>query len=421
MQHTNVALAIMVSVVLVAPVVTAGGTGATAEQRLQTQDERLDNGTALTRGGGGKFVAGREDDEEMQYVGNFTIGVKNHNPGASSGFALYASGFQEDIRLHWNILYQPDFSWSSCTASNAAAYGVDRGNDNAGTETDVSLLSAAKVLKFRSDGIYTGYYKESKLAGEPIDIGVEDQVIAGLNGCQKNPSEPGWYRAYARSNGSTAMDTQTDFAVAVMDYVYICEGCDSRQQAIEKLGPPPQTCPAAGVMPSGTTGITDKPWRCRSEDGTYYQRGEDPSSGGGGGGSTPTATPPPGGSTPTATPTPERSGQSTPTPSPASSDPATPTATPTPERSGQSTPTATPTSSPASSDPATPTATSEPQQQDQQQQRNQQQQQNQQQQRNQQQQDSGPVTPTAGSGPGFGLLAAVGGLLAVALLVIRRD
>ncbi|WP_254829454.1 hypothetical protein [Haloglomus salinum] len=418
MQHTNVALAIMVSVVLVAPVVTAGGTGATAEQRLQVQDERLDNGTALAKGGGGKFVAGRQDDEEMQYVGNFTFGVKNHNPGASSGFALYASGFQEDIRLHWNILYQPDFSWSSCTASNAAAYGVDRGNDNGGTETDVSLLSAAKVLKFRSDGIYTGYYKEEKLAGGPIKINVEDQVIAGLNGCQKNPSEPGWYRAYARSNGSTMMDTQTDFAVAVTDYVYICEGCDSRQAAIEKLGPPPQTCPAAGVMPSGTTGITDKEWTCRTEDGTYYKRGEDPSSGGGGGGgggSTPTATPPPSGSTPTATATPERSGQSTPTPSPASSDPATPTATPTPEPSGQSTPTATPTPSPASSDPATPTATPEPQQQQQQnqQQRNQQQ--------NQQQQDAGPVTPTAGSGPGFGPLAAVGGLLAVALLVIRRD
>jgi hypothetical protein len=398
-KHTNVALAIMVSVVLVAPVVTAGGTGATAEQRLQAQDERLDNGTALAKGGGGKFVAGRQDDEEMQYVGNFTFGVKNHNPGASSGFVLYASGFQESIRLHWNILYQPDFSWSSCTASNAAAYGVDRGNDNGGTTTDVSLLSAAKVLKFRSDGIYTGYYKEEKLAGGPIKINVEDQVIAGLDGCQKNPSEPGWYRAYARSNGSTMMDTQTDFAVAVTDYVYICEGCDSRQKAIEKLGPPPQTCPAAGVMPSGSTGITDKEWTCRTEDGTYYKRGEDPSSGGSDG-STPTATPPPSGSTPTATPT--------------------------PARSDQSTPTATPTPTPASSDPATPTATPEPRQQQQQdQQQNQQQQRNQQQrQQNQQQQqgpDSGPVTPTAGSGPGFGLLAAVGGLLTVALLVIRRD
>jgi PGF-CTERM protein len=31
------------------------------------------------------------------------------------------------------------------------------------------------------------------------------------------------------------------------------------------------------------------------------------------------------------------------------------------------------------------------------------------------------VTPTAGTGPGFGALAALGGLLAAALLAVRRD
>lgn len=419
--------ALVLAVAAVTSVMAVGAAGPAAESRptVQAQEERFENGTALAKGGGGKFVSGREDDETMQYVGNFTIGVKNHDPGASSGFVLYASGFQESIRLHWNILYQPDFSWSSCTASNAAAYGVDRGNDNAGTGTDVSLLSAAKVLKFRNDGIYTGYYREDKLAGGPIRVNVEDQVIAGLNDCQRNPSEPGWYRAYARSNGSTVMDTRTDFAVAVTDYVYICEGCDSRQDAIEKLGPPPQTCPATGTMPTGTTGITDKEWTCRTEDGTYYKRGEDPSGGGsgasggsggsgGGGSSTPTATPQSGGSTPTATP--DRSGQSTPTATPASRDPATPTATAT------QTATATPTATPASSASATPTATPDPQQQTQQQQTEQNRQQsNQQQTQQQQRQDAGPVTPTVGSGPGFGLLAAVGGFLAAVLLVVRRD
>jgi PGF-CTERM protein len=442
-RQTQPVLALVLAVAAVTSVMAVGAAGPAAEPRptVQAQEERLENGTALATGGGGKFVSGRQDDDEMQYVGNFTVGVKNHEPGASSGFVLYAAGFQEDIRLHWNILYQPDFSWSSCTASNAAAYGVDRGNDNGGTETDVSLLSAAKVLKFRSDGIYTGYYKEEKLAGGPIRINVEDQIIAGLNDCQQNPSEPGWYRAYARSNGSTVMDTQTDFAVAVTDYVYICEGCDSRQDAIETLGPPPQTCPAAGVMPSGTTGITDKEWTCRTEDGTYYERGEDPDAGGGGGGggggsSTPTATPQSGGSTPTATAAPDRSGGSTPTATPDSSDPATATPTATATRTATATATPEPqrqqtqqsdqrtAQGTQQSDQRTAQGTQQRTQRTEQPARQQTQQDSQQsdQQRNSpRQQEPGRVTPTVGSGPGFGLLAAVGGLLAAALLVRRRD
>jgi hypothetical protein len=427
-QPTKLALGIIFVVVIVGTAITAGATGGTQQETraFQASEERLENGTAVVPGGGGKFVSGRQDDEDMVYLGNFTFASKNKNPGATTGFVLYAAGFQESIRLHWNILYQPDFSWASCDPSNAAAYGVDRGNDNAGTKTDVSLLSSAKALLFRDDGIYTGYYKEDALAGQPIKINNEDQIVAGLNDCQKNPSEPGWYRVYARSNGSSMFDTQTDFAVAVQDYTYICQGCDSRQDAIDKLGPPPQVCPAKNAMPTGSTGITDEEWICRTEGGTYYKRGEDPSSGGG---STPTATPSP---TPTATPTPSggngggggnSGGGSTPTATP------TPTATATPSPTPTATATATPTAT------ATATATPSPTQ------------------------ASGgggggqtttqgnnaggggqtqagnggsggagnggggdaPQTPTVGSGPGLGVLATLGALVALTVLAVRRD
>ena len=259
----NLSLATILVVIVLGATVTSGATGtagvATERPTVQAQDERFDNGTALQPGVAGKFVSGRENDEDQVYAGNFTVSVKNHDPGASTGFVLYASGFQESFRLHWNILYQPDFDWSGCTPSNAAAYGIDRGNDEGGTTTDVSLLSAAKVLLFRDDGIYTGYYKSSdSLAGEPIKANKEDQIVAGLNGCQQNPAEPGWYATYARSNGSSVRDARTDYAVAVRDYTYICEGCDSYQDAVETLGPEPTTCPPPNAMPAGTTDITDK-------------------------------------------------------------------------------------------------------------------------------------------------------------------
>jgi PGF-CTERM protein len=431
MQHADVALGLIIAVAVVGATVTAGAgtTGAinstarpTAETNTQAQEERLDNGTALTKGDAGKFVSGREDDEDQVFPGNLTFNVKNNKPGASTGFALYASGTQENVRLHWNILYQPDFDWSSCGAGNAAAYGFDRGNNDSGTTTDVSLLSAAKTLQFEDDGIYTGYYKEEQLAGSPINFTVDDQVIASLNDCQQNPSEPGWYRVYARTNGSTKIDAKTDFAVAPSDYTYICEGCDSYQDAVEKLGPEPTTCPPKNAMPEGSTGLTDKEWLCRSNDGEYYKRGEDPS--GDGSGSTATATPG-GGETATPTATPGSGGTAT----PAATATPTPTATASPAQ--QQTERQQNNQQQQTEQQQTEQQQNNQQQQTEQQQNNQQQQterqqnnqqqQTEQQQNNQQQQDSGVVTPTAGSGPGFGAVAALGGLLATGLLARRRD
>lgn len=426
----NTALVVLTAVALVGTAVTAGATGGAETQRpaVQPQEERLENGTALQPGVAGKFVSGRAEEVNMVYPGNFIFSVKNHEPGASSGFTLYAAGFQHDQRLHWNILYQPDFDWSSCGAGNAAAYGLDRGNDDSGTGTDVSLLSAAKTLQFRDGGINTAYYKENALAGEPITVNVEDQVIASLNDCQQNPSEPGWYRAFARSNGSTQMDTQTDFAVATTDYTYICEGCDSRQDAIEKLGPPPEACPEPEVMPTDSTGLTSKEWTCRSDDGTYYTTGESPggsgspstatpgeettptaTASGGGGASTPTATPGDGGgsvSTPTATAATTPTATATASSIPASEETATATPTPTPATAaGSGGDGSTAAGGSGSGDAATTSADG-----------------------GGGQAQSGevaggdtPVTPTIGSGPGLGALATLGALAALALLLARRD
>ena len=434
MHPAKTALVVLTAVALVGTAITAGATGNVETQRPAVQqEERLANGTALQPGVAGKFVSGRADEVNMVSPGNFTFDVKNHEPGASSGFTLYAAGFQHNQRLHWNILYQPDFDWSDCGASNAAAYGVDRGNDNPGTGTDVSLLSAAKTLQFRDGGINTGYYKENALAGEPIGIGVEDQVIASLNDCQQNPSEPGWYRTYARSNGSTQMDTRTDFAVATTDYTYICEGCDSRKDAIEKLGPPPEVCPEPNVMPTDSTGLTSKEWNCRSEDGTYYTTGESPSDGS----SQPSTATPDGVATPTATP---GGGASTATATPNDGDSSGPAATATATATPTGTMTAPPTLTPEGTATATPSpvpvgtassggggstaagdsgdtggggaATSST---------------NGGAGGDEQQQPGGssggatPITPTVGSGPGLGVVVALGALAASALLLLRRD
>ncbi|WP_255196310.1 hypothetical protein [Halorarius litoreus] len=183
---------------------------------------------------------GREDDEDQVFPINYTYLPVTREPGNTNGaYEVYASGLTENITGHWVVLESADFGFSSCTSGDASAFGIDRGNDDPGTQTDVSLITAYKSYTSTEDGIYIEFYKESALAGEPIKAFVDDQIVAKQNNCMNNPSEPGWYRLSGHINGSTKHDTTTDYKIyAGTQYVYVCE-CSSREEAREKLGPPP--------------------------------------------------------------------------------------------------------------------------------------------------------------------------------------
>jgi len=417
MRAAQFAFLMLVAVALVGVAVAltaaqSGQKGTTgAQESLQTTQER--NSPWLANGSGGKVVKGREDTDDPAFAANTTITMDNHAPGGESTLAILSTGFTEQNRVHYNILYQPAFDWSSCSAaSDPRAFGIDRGNDDPGTQTDKSLLDSYRAATFTDEGVFLEFYKEETVAGSPFNVTVEDQIAAKLAACQVNPDEEGWYRMSVRSNGSTKLDNTTDYAIyGAARWVYICEGCDSRQDAIDQLGPVPTTCPEPDTLPPGSLGGNDKEWTCRSPNGTYYTT--DDGGGGGadtGGNTTPTATPTPASGdgdtpTPTATPTATRAASDDGNDG-GSDDGSTPTATRAADDGGSdggngdgSTPTATRAAS-GDDGGSTPTAT----------------------------QASGGGggggasggTPTIGSGPGFGALAALVALLGGALLALRR-
>lgn len=323
------------------------------------------NDVQVADGHTGTVDPGRQDNEQQKYPLNYTFFPATRTPGNQNGAAEhYAVGLTEDIRLHWIVVTSKEFDFSSCEAGDTNAFGVDRGNDDPGTKTDVSLLTSYRSYTSTPDQIQIAYYKESALAGEPIRINVEDQIVAKQSNCYDNPKQKGWYRVTGKINGSTKMDATTDYTVvAGTQYIYVCD-CQNREEARQKLGPPP------------------------NEQG-------------GSSDSTPTATP-----EATATPTPD----SQPTATARETATAAPTATARQQtatatarqQQDQSTATPTPKSSATAApkgqqrDDTAPRATATDR-------------------------ASVPRTPTLAEGPGFGSVVALLGLVAAGLVAVRQN
>ena len=210
----------------------------------------------------GHVDPGREDDDAQQFPINLTFYPIDHSPGVTGGsFEVFASGLTEDMTVHWVVLETGGFDVGTCQSTDASAFGIDRGNDGPGTETDESLLTAYRSYTSTPDGFFIEFYKESALAGEPVVATTADQVVARQNNCVNNPEEAGWYRVSGYLNGSTKDDTTTDYTIyATSRYTYVCD-CESREEAEQKLGPPPneQAASEPTATPGDTTQATSTP------------------------------------------------------------------------------------------------------------------------------------------------------------------
>lgn len=235
---------------------TAAGVGVvTAEDFPSATDGDVANG---------EEVRSAEDDDDQVFRINYTFRLRNHQPGHEDGYAEhYAVGLTENGTLHRIRLVSEPMGFSDCEPGNTGAFGIDRGNDDPGTTTQVSLLSAFKNYDSGEDYIDITFYEEETLAGEPVNGTVHDQVVASQRDCYDNPSEPGWYRINGTITGNVAGGTETDYVIRdLSNYVYICD-CDSRAEAEETLGPPPNEASnddtdggsggSAGSDPTATT------------------------------------------------------------------------------------------------------------------------------------------------------------------------
>jgi PGF-CTERM protein len=324
-----------------------------------------------------------EDVNDVTDSSNFTVnfpsatdhypGDQNTENGSIEYFVVGADAFAEmgaedGLYFNWIIVHAEyeGIDWidySACSTDNTEAFGIDRGNNDSGTQYDVDLVARQKQVQFRDNGIVIEFLNWEDISNDPPYMAAEDAVVAAQGAgssagpCLTLTDEPGWYQITSFANGTVndnARDEKPSESAKKVEfelssnYLYVCE-CDNRQEAEEKLGPPP--------------------------------------------GSEETPTPSSGDDTPTPTQT-EAPDDDTPTP--------TQTAVPDDD-------TPTPTQTEASND-DTPTATAQSQN-------------TQTQGDGGGNNDGGGVTnktPTPGDGPGFGAVAALAALLASGLLALRR-
>jgi PGF-CTERM protein len=197
---------------------------------------------------------------------NYTVNLPNeqsNQPGASNADIQHFSapdglfqgtsspeGFE---RLDTLTIYNQDINFGTCSTEDTRAFGIDRGNDNSGTETDDSLLQHREDSSFNEHSIYVDFYGEDSIAGQPVSLNAEDQVVAVQDGCYGMPDEPGWYQINARINGTgyngNYIDSD-DQGTIRSHYFYICD-CSNEQEAREKLGPPPSESGSDGGSDDG--------------------------------------------------------------------------------------------------------------------------------------------------------------------------
>lgn len=302
---------------------------------------------AAGHGSPANFTVYPQDNEDRS-----TSATESTYVMSSAGADAFESDGLEIVDYYW--IQGDQASFADCNPDDAAVVGIDRGNNNTGTQTDVDLLKHMKSNRIGDNRITLELFDEGDFAGDTINLNPPDATIAVLADCIKNTGPPGWYQFTGFVNGTTYSG---DYEEIYLESHYFWVGdFESEEQAREELGPPP----------SERNGETPTP---ESADDTP----------------TPTPTPEPDGDTPT------------PTPEPVDDTP-TPTPTPEPDDSGGGSDDSGGGDADAdgggnNGDGGSDTGNSD---------------------------DAAAVTPTPGSGPGFGPLVALVGLLSAGAVLLRR-
>ena len=90
--------------------------------------------------------------------------------------------------------------WIDFSACSGGTAGIDRGNNNSGTQTDASLgFEHTSSSELDASGIRLGFYNWGALSGNPPYLAGEDAVIIAAGSSSNSPcltmtEEPGWYQ-----------------------------------------------------------------------------------------------------------------------------------------------------------------------------------------------------------------------------------
>ena len=181
---------------------------------------------------------------------NATAVWGEHDPGAKNvTLTAFANGAAESadsgglkVWKNFTTVAPAGIGYSCVPARDTRAAGIDRENDDPGTETDVSMLGKFKYYTTanNSEGqteLTIVFYDEDDFGGDTIHINDTDQLVAKFASCWHLPGEPGWYRNYGHVNG-TGWDDEYEETDSFSHWYYVCK-CDSYDDAVNTLGEPP--------------------------------------------------------------------------------------------------------------------------------------------------------------------------------------
>jgi len=178
---------------------------------------------------------------------NFTVypqDTADRSPGITDATYVMSSAGADAFDSDRGLKYV-DFYWlesdqarfTDCDPDSARVFGIDRGNNNSGTQTDVDLLEHMKNYDVGDSRITLELYDESDFGGDPVNLNAPDATIAVLGDCIENTGDPGWYRFTGYVNGTTYDD---GYEEVYLDSHYFWIGdFENEEEAREELGPPP--------------------------------------------------------------------------------------------------------------------------------------------------------------------------------------
>ncbi|QLD86246.1 hypothetical protein HWV23_11110 [Natronomonas halophila] len=208
-------------------------------------------------------------------LGNLTITLpeaSDHQPGDRNpegatvryffqGTDAFAeAGAPNGATLDAIVVESEGVDFSACGVGNIAAFGLDRGGNNSGTQSDKDLVQHMKTNDFRESGLYLRFYQESDFGGDPVFVNPEDAIRAQQGAgssdgpCYTMPEAPGWYQMTGYLNGTNPEGEYVE-EDTTSHYFYVCD-CESEADAREQLGPPPS---AEGASTQTSTPIPETP------------------------------------------------------------------------------------------------------------------------------------------------------------------
>lgn len=190
--------------------------------------------------------------------------LETPEPGATD-ITMWSSTVTATPSQYEGETYEANFSisWtplvaSGCQLENVKTFGIDRGNDDPGTEVDESAIQAVSndstfetgVKEYQDQLSTTEWdYVEKVMINwnnpnnsftSNFQVQDGDQFIVEQDSCYALPDKAGWYRDRQKSIGVIGSIspkeryTQTYYS----HWYYICD-CESYDAATETLGPPP--------------------------------------------------------------------------------------------------------------------------------------------------------------------------------------